>query len=258
MSLTTSLLRHARCQCVCFQGLAGALPSRTSLRVTLRRICTVRAGIATSVDNSLKDAMRARDSNRVRALRGIRAAFMVAMKEDGSDDLDDSKAIAQLRRLEKDELAIIENYLPALADEAQTRMWAEEAKNATGATSKKEFGKVMGAVMKSHREEVDGALLKKHCADASSSISVDNYAKAASAVAVATAGVLLAATIKTTLPVEASVFNFGGERPTTIGLRSERYLSSCPTTPNCISSMDNVYDAHYVPAWTYATGEGPK
>lgn len=143
----------------------------------------MRAGIASSVSDSLKDAMRAKDGNRVRALREIRAAFIVAMKEDGADDLEDSKAIAQLRRLakmrhesiemfakggrddlvkaEQDELAVIETYLPALADEAQTRQWAEEAKAATGAQSKKDFGKVMGAVMKMHREQVDGALLKK-------------------------------------------------------------------------------------------------
>lgn len=108
---------------------------------------------------------------------------MVAMKEDGADELKDEQAIAQLRRLakmrhesiemfekggrqdlalaEREELLVIEAYLPALADEAQTLAWAEEAKAATGAQSKKEFGKVMGAVMKSHRQEVDGALLKK-------------------------------------------------------------------------------------------------
>lgn len=38
----------------------------------------------------------------------------------------------------------------------------------------------------------------------------------------------------------AGLFNFSGEKPSNVGLRSERYLDSCPASPNCISSMANA------------------
>lgn len=39
---------------------------------------------------------------------------------------------------------------------------------------------------------------------------------------------------------EASVFNFGGERPSNLGVRYGRYLDICPKSPNCISSSADV------------------
>lgn len=63
----------------------------------------------------------------------------------------------------------------------------------------------------------------------------DGALKAASVIAVAAAaGALLAGS------ANASVLNFSGTQPSNIGLRSERYLDSCPPTPNCVSSMANV------------------
>ena len=59
------------------------------------------------------------------------------------------------------ELKLIEAYLPQLADEATTKKWVKEAIETTGATSKKEFGKVMGMIMKNHKNEVDGDMVKK-------------------------------------------------------------------------------------------------
>lgn len=38
----------------------------------------------------------------------------------------------------------------------------------------------------------------------------------------------------------AGLFNFSGEKPSNVGLRYERYLDSCPASPNCISSMANA------------------
>merc|ERR1712146_674596 len=59
------------------------------------------------------------------------------------------------------ELNLIEGYLPQLADERTTTKWVNEAIEATGATSKKDFGKVMGMIMKNHKNEVDGEMVKK-------------------------------------------------------------------------------------------------
>ena len=59
---------------------------------------------------------------------------------------------------ERAELAVIEQWLPKLADEEQTRVWAQEAISAVGADN---MGKVMGALMKDHKAELDGKLAQK-------------------------------------------------------------------------------------------------
>jgi len=139
--------------------------------------------LAQTITEHMKDAMRAKNSVRLMTLRSMRAAFLNLMKADGSDTISDEQAIALLRKQakqrqdsmdafakagrddlfdkEKAELAIIEEFLPSLADAEQTRAWVEAAIAATGATSPKEMGKVMGAVMRDHRAEVDGNLVRQ-------------------------------------------------------------------------------------------------
>ncbi|MEC7948136.1 MAG: GatB/YqeY domain-containing protein [Myxococcota bacterium] len=139
--------------------------------------------IIDDVTNQMKAAMRAREADRLRALRGIRAAFIEEMKKDGRDTLPDDAAIATLRRLGKQrrdsletyegagrqdladaeaaELQVIETFLPQLADEEQTQAWVDEAVASTGASSMRDMGRVMGALMKAHRGDVDGGLAKK-------------------------------------------------------------------------------------------------
>jgi uncharacterized protein YqeY len=144
-------------------------------------------GRVETVTAQLKDAMKAKDAARLGALRNIRAAFLVEMKKDGSETLDDATSIAVLRRLAKQrqesieaftqanrpervaeeqaELRVIEEFLPRLADEATTRAWVREAIAASGAGSAKELGKVMGVLMKAHKGDVDGDLARKLAAE---------------------------------------------------------------------------------------------
>jgi len=144
-------------------------------------------GRVETVTAQMKDAMKAKDAARLAALRNMRAAFLVEMKKDGSETLDDAASIAVLRRLakqrlesieaftaaqrpervaeERAELGVIEEFLPRLADEATTRAWVEEAITASGATSAKELGKVMGALMKAHKGDVDGDLARRIAAE---------------------------------------------------------------------------------------------
>ncbi len=139
------------------------------------------------VSSQLKDAMRAKDKTRVTALRSIRAAFLVATKEDGSTTLADEACLPLLRKLakqrqesisaftqggrseraeaERAELSVIEEFLPSLADEATTRRWLEEAIAATGASSTKDVGRLMGALMKDHKGELDGSLANRIARD---------------------------------------------------------------------------------------------
>lgn len=136
-----------------------------------------------TVSTQMKDAQRAREKVRLATLRSIRAGFVTELKKDNSESLSDDACIAIIRRLEKRhkesieafegggreemaaneraELAVIQEFLPSLADEAQTRGWVEEAIVASGAASPGDMGKVMGALMKAHKGDVDGNIAKK-------------------------------------------------------------------------------------------------
>jgi len=138
--------------------------------------------IVEDVTAQLKDAMKARDERRLATLRSMRTAFLNEMKKDGSDSVSDEVCETLLRKLEKqrkesieafetagreemaaaerEELAILQEFLPQLADEAQTRVWVEEAIAATGATEARDMGKVMGALMKAHKADIDGNLAR--------------------------------------------------------------------------------------------------
>jgi uncharacterized protein len=140
-------------------------------------------GLVERVSEEMKAAQKAKDTARLSALRNARAALLHEMKKDGSETLDDAVASAVLRRLakqreesiaafegagradraeaERAEKAVIEAYLPRLADEATTRVWVQAAIAETGAASAKDLGRVMGALMKAHKDDVDGALARK-------------------------------------------------------------------------------------------------
>ncbi len=135
------------------------------------------------VNALMKDAMRARQADRLGALRGIRALFLNETKKDNSDSVDDETCVGLLRRLEKQrresidafekagrpervaaekaEMAVIQEFLPSLADEATTRTWVQAAIEAIGASAPGDTGRVMGAVMKDHKGDVDGGLAKR-------------------------------------------------------------------------------------------------
>ena len=132
-------------------------------------------------------ALKAKDAPRVAALRSIRAAFLVEQKKDNAKTLSDEVCISLLRKLEKQrhesieafekagrpervaeeraELAVIEEFLPRLADEATTRAWVEAAIASSGAAKPGDVGRVMGALMKAHKGEVDGNLARRLAAE---------------------------------------------------------------------------------------------
>lgn len=139
--------------------------------------------ILDDVSDQMKAAMRSKDKVRLGALRSVRAAFIEALKADGAETLADDKAIVILRKLakqrkesidafdsagrtdlaeqERGELAVLEDFLPSLADEATTTEWVKAAIAESGAQSPADMGRVMGAVMKAHKGDVDGGLTKK-------------------------------------------------------------------------------------------------
>ena len=129
-------------------------------------------------------AMKAKDDLRVQTLRGALSAFtnqLVASGKKPTDELDDTGAIAVLKRLGKQrkdsieqytkgnrpelaekeakELKIIEEYLPQMASEKEVEKVAQE-KISEMKADKTKMGQVMGATLKA-LGNADGALVKK-------------------------------------------------------------------------------------------------
>ena len=139
-------------------------------------------GIVERVNEEMKVALKAKQAERLSALRNIRAGILYEMKKNGADTLADAACVGVLRKLEKQrqesieafvkgareemaaaeraELLVIQTFLPSLADEATTARWVEEAITASAAASVKELGKVMGALMKAHKGDIDGNLAR--------------------------------------------------------------------------------------------------
>lgn len=115
-------------------------------------------------------SMKARDSVTTMALRTADAAIKRAAM-DGNKEIDDALSLATLRKAVKNladanvefakgaradliaandvEIKILQKYLPAGLDAAKIDALVAEAIASTGATSKKEMGKVIGA-LKAH------------------------------------------------------------------------------------------------------------
>ena len=124
--------------------------------------------LAEDVNRAITDAMKAKDAQRLVALRMLKAAMMNREVE-RRRPLDDSEALQVVAALVKQrrdsieqftkggrqdlvdkeaaELAILESYLPPSVDTAELEKAVEDAIASTGATSAKDMGKVMKAVM---------------------------------------------------------------------------------------------------------------
>ena len=135
------------------------------------------------VQSHLLEAMKSRREVEVRTLRGLKAALQVKELENGRGTLtgDDALTVVQkqarqrkesmsqfdaagrldLFEREKEELAVLEAYLPtALTDDELERI-ITEAVDSTGASSLADIGKVMGYVMPKVRGRADGNVVRE-------------------------------------------------------------------------------------------------
>ena len=126
--------------------------------------------------------MLAKDEAAVRSLRAIKAAIIVAKTEKGaggvlaadkelgllqklvkqrkeSIEIFEKENRADLAQKEKEEVAVIEKYLPAMMSEEEVRAGVQKIIAETGATSQKEMGKVMGAASKAFAGKADNKLV---------------------------------------------------------------------------------------------------
>jgi uncharacterized protein YqeY len=139
----------------------------------------------TQIREDLKNAMRAKEQVKVDTLRGAITAFtneLVAKGHKPTDELSSDDMLAVLKRLakqrkdsidqfekggrpemaakEKEELVIIEAYLPQAASEADVEKAAREAIAEAGSVDASAIGKLTGAVMKKLGGNADGTVVR--------------------------------------------------------------------------------------------------
>jgi uncharacterized protein YqeY len=132
-----------------------------------------------TIENGIKDAMRAKDADRLRALRAIKS--MILLEETSGSSSEGLSTDAEMKILmkaakqrrdslevyvaqnrpdlaekEQVELAIIEEFLPKQLSDAELTSKITEIIASVGATSPADMGKVMGVASKQLAGLADG------------------------------------------------------------------------------------------------------
>jgi len=131
------------------------------------------------ISTDLKEALKSRKQRKVSVLRMLRAAIKnkeiekrASLSEEetisilksfvkrANESIEQfSKAgRTELVQKEKEELAIIQSYLPRQLSEEEIRVIIRDAIKETGATNLRDIGKVMKAVMSRAKGQIDGKL----------------------------------------------------------------------------------------------------
>lgn len=131
------------------------------------------------ITESMKEAMRAKDSVALEALRAIKSAILLAKTETGSKtEISEADEIKLLQRLVKQrkesatiyseqgrsdlaepelaQVAIIEKFLPEQMDDTEVEKIIEDIISETGASSMADMGKVMGLANQKIAGRADG------------------------------------------------------------------------------------------------------
>ncbi|MGJ1284893.1 GatB/YqeY domain-containing protein [Sphingobacterium spiritivorum] len=136
------------------------------------------------INQDIKAAMIAKDNTKLRGLRAIKAAILLAKTEKGgSEDLSEDTEIKVLQKLVKqrkesaeiyktqnredlyqievEEQNVIEEYLPKQLDRAEVESIIRQIIQETGASSVKDMGKVMGAANQKLAGQADGRTISE-------------------------------------------------------------------------------------------------
>ncbi|MHA8067506.1 GatB/YqeY domain-containing protein [Aquirufa sp. ROCK2-A2] len=132
-----------------------------------------------TIENGIKDAMRAKDANRLRALRAIKSLILLeetsglhagelsadaemkilmkaAKQRKDSLEVYVAQNRSDLAEIEQAELTIIEEFLPKQLSDEELTAKLQEIIAAVGASSPADMGKVMGAATKQLAGLADG------------------------------------------------------------------------------------------------------
>ena len=139
------------------------------------------ASLAEQISTGIKEAMRAKDSGRLAALRDIKSKLMLEATKDGGGEVDDATTIRILSKLlkqrketaqlyreqnrpdlaveEESQAEVIEAYLPQQLSEDEIRTKIESIIQQTGASSMADMGKVMGMASQQLAGVADGKVI---------------------------------------------------------------------------------------------------
>ncbi|CAG0911255.1 unnamed protein product, partial [Cyprideis torosa] len=126
----------------------------------------------------LKEAMKAKDQVALRSIRAIKAAILLAKTDGSGKELDEAAEIKMLQKLvkqrqesydiykkegreelaqtEKEEIDVIQKYLPKQLSEEEIRPIIKQIVVDTAASSMKDMGKVMGIAGQKLAGQADG------------------------------------------------------------------------------------------------------
>lgn len=132
----------------------------------------------------LKEAMKAKEQQKLQVLRSLKAKLMekeIELRQGGKAELPDEEALHVITKAakqrkesitqfeqggredladnEKAELAIIETYLPEMMSEEEVRSIVKQKIEAMGASGPQDMGKVMGPLMGQLKGKADGSLV---------------------------------------------------------------------------------------------------
>jgi len=135
-----------------------------------------------TINSDIKAAMLAKDKKKLKALRAIKSAILLAKTDKGSsgdiaEDVE-MKILQKLVKQRKDsaelyksqgrndlfeeenfQLSVIEKYLPKQINEVEVKIHISDIISETGASSMKDMGKVMGMASKKLAGQADNKLI---------------------------------------------------------------------------------------------------
>lgn len=136
-----------------------------------------------TIDQDIKKAMLAKDAVRLRGLRAIKAALLIANTEQGAGEISQEEEIKVLQKLVKqrkesaeiykqqdrldleavelEEQQVIEAFLPAQMDRTEITAIVQQIIQETGANSMKDMGKVMGLSNQKMAGQADGKTISE-------------------------------------------------------------------------------------------------
>lgn len=135
--------------------------------------------ISENINKQVIDAMKARNEDRLRALRGIKAAFLLAATESGNREVTDEVAVKTIQKLAKQrkdsieifsqqnrqdlvekesaELKVLEEFLPKPLSDEEIIQILKNIITETGAMGMKDLGKIMPLAMSKTAGKADGS-----------------------------------------------------------------------------------------------------
>ncbi|PHI19435.1 glutamyl-tRNA amidotransferase [Lewinellaceae bacterium SD302] len=134
--------------------------------------------LAERITTDMKTAMKAKDQTSLRGIRAIKSALLLAKTDGSGKELTEADEIALVQKLvkqrqeslriyeeqnredlavtEREEIEVLNRYLPEPMDEAALDKMVADIIEKTGASSMKDMGRVMGMANKEAAGRADG------------------------------------------------------------------------------------------------------